>query len=105
MACIREHVTEARDPGATRQDLRRGLDRGGAAASSAYPRQIMATDPMDRKSHGQQETYDNLPDTEARRDELNAARHTKGTAGMAAQRKDGEMPFGHHARAWLDSSD
>jgi integrase len=53
--------------------------------------------------HKRQESYSSRADAEARRDELNAARHTTGTAGLAKQRKAGDLPFGHYARAWLDS--
>ncbi|WP_111511878.1 tyrosine-type recombinase/integrase [Mycobacterium kyogaense] len=49
------------------------------------------------------ETYASRPDAEARRDEINAARHVTGTASMADQRKAGDLPFGHYARAWIDS--
>lgn len=49
------------------------------------------------------ETYAHREDAEARRDELNAARHTTGTIRLAEQRKAGDLPFGHYARAWLDS--
>jgi integrase len=54
-------------------------------------------------SRAQQETYSSRDEAEARRDELNAAKHTTGTATLAAQRKAGDLPFGHNARAWLDS--
>ena len=50
-----------------------------------------------------QESYASRTEAEARRDELNAARHTTGTASLADQRKAGDLPFGHYARAWLDS--
>lgn len=40
---------------------------------------------------------------EARRDELNAARHTTGTTALAEQRKAGELPFGYYARGWRDA--
>lgn len=49
------------------------------------------------------ETYSTREAAEARRDELNAARHTTGTTALAEQRKAGDLPFGHYARAWLDS--
>jgi integrase len=49
------------------------------------------------------ETYPTREAAEARRDELNAARHTTGTSALAEQRKAGELPFGYYARAWLDS--
>jgi integrase len=49
------------------------------------------------------ERFDTREDAEARRDQLNAARHTSGTATLADQRKAGELPFGHYARAWLDA--
>jgi integrase len=49
------------------------------------------------------ETYPTREDAEARRDELNAARHTTGTTALAEQRKAGELPFGYYARGWLDA--
>lgn len=49
------------------------------------------------------ETYATREAAEARRDELNAARHTTGTTALAEQRKAGDLPFGHYAWAWLDS--
>ncbi|ULP48613.1 tyrosine-type recombinase/integrase [Mycolicibacter virginiensis] len=50
-----------------------------------------------------QETYPTREEAEARRDELNAAKHTTGTAALAEQRKAGDLPLGHYARAWLDT--
>ncbi|OBK18584.1 tyrosine-type recombinase/integrase [Mycobacterium asiaticum] len=49
------------------------------------------------------ETYPTREVAEARRDELNAARHATGTSALAEQRKAGELPFGFYARAWLDA--
>ncbi|MDO3398676.1 site-specific integrase [Mycolicibacterium neoaurum] len=49
------------------------------------------------------ETYPTRDAAEARRDELNAARHTSGTTALADQRRAGELPFGYYARGWLDS--
>lgn len=56
-----------------------------------------------QKTSTRAERFDTRDDAEARRDELNAARHTSGTASLADQRKAGELPFGHYARAWLDA--
>jgi integrase len=56
-----------------------------------------------KKSRTRAERFDTREDAEARRDALNAARHTIGTASLADQRKAGELPFGHYTRAWLDS--
>lgn len=50
-----------------------------------------------------QETYPTREEAEARRDELNAAKHTTGTAALAEQRKAGDLPLGHYAKAWLDT--
>jgi integrase len=55
------------------------------------------------KTRARQENYPTREAAEARRDELNAARHTTGTSALAEQRKAGEQPFGHYARAWLDA--
>lgn len=49
------------------------------------------------------ERFDSRAAAEARRDELNAAKHTTGTSVLSEQRKAGELPFGHYARAWLDA--
>jgi integrase len=49
------------------------------------------------------ETYPTREAAEARRDELNAARHTTGTSVLAERRKAGELPFGYYARGWLDA--
>jgi integrase len=49
------------------------------------------------------ETYPTREAAEARRDELNAARHATGTSALAEQRKAGELPFGYYACAWLDA--
>ncbi|MQY25121.1 tyrosine-type recombinase/integrase [Nocardia aurantia] len=56
-----------------------------------------------KKQVQQQETYPNREAAEARRDELNAARHTTGTSALATARKAGDLPYGYYARAWLDS--
>lgn len=56
-----------------------------------------------KKSRACQETYPTREAAEARRDELNAARHTTGTTALAQARKAGDLPFGYYARAWLDS--
>jgi integrase len=55
------------------------------------------------KTRARQESYPIREAAEARRDELNAARHTTGTSALAEQRKAGEQPFGYYARAWLDA--
>jgi hypothetical protein len=55
------------------------------------------------KMRARQENYSAREAAEARRDELNAARHTTGTSALAEQRKAGEQPFGHYARAWLEA--
>lgn len=55
------------------------------------------------KTRARQENYPTREAAEARRDELNAARHTTGTSALAEQRKAGEQPFGYYARAWLDA--
>jgi integrase len=54
-------------------------------------------------TRARQETYPTREAAEARRDELNAARHTTGTSALAEQRKAGELPFGYYARGWLDA--
>jgi integrase len=56
-----------------------------------------------KRMRARRETYPTREAAEARRDELNAARHTTGTSALAEQRKAGDLPFGYYARAWLDS--
>lgn len=56
------------------------------------------------RMRARRETYPTKEAAEARRDELNAARHTpSGTSAVADQRKAGDLPFGYYARAWLDA--
>ncbi|UJL28866.1 site-specific integrase [Mycolicibacterium vanbaalenii] len=55
-------------------------------------------------TRARRETYPTRDAAEARRDELNAAKHTyAGTSALAEQRAKGEQPFGFYARAWLDA--
>jgi integrase len=56
-----------------------------------------------KRTRNRGERYDTREAAEARRDELNAARHTTGTSSLAEQRKAGDLPFGYYARAWLDA--
>ena len=54
-----------------------------------------------KRMRARRETYPTRETAEARRDELNAARHTTGTSALAEQRKAGALPFGYYAQAWL----
>lgn len=56
-----------------------------------------------KKATNRQETFPTRELAEARRDELNAARHTNGTSALADQRIAGDLPFGHYAQAWIES--
>lgn len=56
-----------------------------------------------KKTRDRQESFATREDAEARRDELNVARHTLGTSSLADQRKAGDLPFAHYAHAWLDT--
>lgn len=58
-----------------------------------------------KKTRARQESFATREDAEARRDELNAARHTLGTSSLADQRKAGDLPFGFYADGWLKSMD
>lgn len=49
----------------------------------------------------QQENYPTREAAEARRDEINAAKHTNNAAALAERRKAGDLPFGHYAQAWI----
>ncbi|PJK24403.1 tyrosine-type recombinase/integrase [Mycolicibacterium goodii] len=55
------------------------------------------------QQRARRETYPTREVAEARRDELNAVRHTTGTSALADARKAGELPFGFYARGWLDA--
>jgi integrase len=56
-----------------------------------------------KEMRARRETYPTREAAEARRDELNAARHTTGTNALAEQREAANLPFGHYACAWLDA--
>lgn len=56
-----------------------------------------------KKKRSRQESYSCRDEAEARRDELNAARHLGGTATLAEARKLGAKPYGEWASAWLTS--
>jgi integrase len=53
------------------------------------------------KTRARQESYPTREAAEARRDELNNAKHTTGTSSLADQRKAGMLTFGHYTQAWL----
>ena len=55
-----------------------------------------------KRMRSRQESYPTRKAAEARRDELNAAKHTTGTEALADARKAGELPFGQYAKGWLD---
>lgn len=58
--------------------------------------------PIPGKMRSRQESYATRADAEARRDALNAAKHSIGGAGgLAEQRKAGALTFAHYAAAWL----
>jgi integrase len=59
--------------------------------------------PIPGKQRSRQESYPTREAAEARRDELNNAKHSTGTSALADQRKAGMLTFGHYARAWLDA--
>lgn len=58
-----------------------------------------------KKTRARQESFGTREFGEARRDELNAARQTLGTASLADKRKAGDLPFGYYADGWLKSMD
>lgn len=103
MAYIRERITKSRDNG---KPVKRYVVVWTEPVRDGFglpiPRDPNRPDGPKLTSPHQQ-TYAARADAEARRDELNAAKHTTGTAGMAAQVKAGELPFGHYVRAWLDA--
>jgi len=95
MAYIRSHETSAR---------RRGKPVKRFEVCWREP----AMDPLTRllipgRSRARQESYSTREAAEARRDELNAARHLGATTGLTEARKLGSQPFGDWATAWLAS--
>ncbi|WP_047888889.1 tyrosine-type recombinase/integrase [Rhodococcus sp. ARP2] len=65
------------------------------------------TDPANpegrKRTRNRQESFPTREAAEARRDELNAAKHTGQTSSLADQRKAGDLPFGYYAQAWIES--
>ncbi|OQQ31073.1 integrase [Prescottella equi] len=60
--------------------------------------------PEGRKlTRNRQESFPTREAAEARRDELNAAKHTGRTSALADQRRAGDLPFGYYAQAWIES--
>ncbi|AFA73679.1 phage integrase [Gordonia polyisoprenivorans VH2] len=55
------------------------------------------------KTRARQESFTTREDAEARRDELNAAKHSGQTSALAEQKKAGDLPFGYYAQAWIES--
>ncbi|WP_412475540.1 tyrosine-type recombinase/integrase [Gordonia sp. LUNF6] len=55
------------------------------------------------KLRARQESYPTRDAAEARRDELNAAKHSGTASALADQKIAGDLPFGHYAKAWIDS--
>lgn len=97
----RDNPTKEWEAGqAVRGRLDRACPRRVRPANSGQPGETEGPE-EDERSPGE------LPPTrefaEARRDELNAARHTVGTASLSEARKAGDLPFGYYAQAWLDS--
>jgi integrase len=58
-----------------------------------------------KRMRNRSERYPTREAAEARRDELNAAKHTTSTSALADAKKAGELPFGYYARGWLDEQD
>ncbi|MFE0751043.1 tyrosine-type recombinase/integrase [Gordonia sp. NPDC058843] len=56
-----------------------------------------------KRTRNRQESFATREDAEARRDELNAAKHTGQTSALAEQKKAGDLPFGYYAQAWIES--
>lgn len=55
------------------------------------------------KMRSRQESFATREDAEARRDELNAAKHSGQASALAEQKKAGDLPFGYYAQAWIES--
>lgn len=56
------------------------------------------------KHRARQESFTTREAAEARRDELNNAKHSVGgTAALADAKKAGALPFGYYAESWLDA--
>jgi integrase len=59
--------------------------------------------PIPGRMRSRQESYPTRELAEARRDELNNAKHNiGGTSALADAKKAGELPFGDYAASWLD---
>jgi len=56
-----------------------------------------------KRTRNRQESFATREEAEARRDELNAAKHSGQTSALADQKVAGDLPFGHYAKAWIDS--
>ncbi|GFG67914.1 site-specific integrase [Mycobacterium kubicae] len=59
--------------------------------------------PIPGRVRSRQESYPTREDAEARRDELNNAKHFGTTTALAEQKKAAALTFSYYARAWLDS--
>jgi integrase len=57
--------------------------------------------PIPGKQRSRQETYPPREAAEARRDELNNAKHTGTTTALADAKKAGALTFSHYAAAWV----
>ncbi|MDZ7913636.1 MAG: site-specific integrase [Rhodococcus sp. (in: high G+C Gram-positive bacteria)] len=72
--------------------------------SYGLPIPVDPANPEGRKrTRNRQESFPTREVAEARRDELNAAKHTGQTSSLADQRKAGDLPFGYYAQAWIES--
>jgi hypothetical protein len=102
MAYIRTHETAKRRNGkvAKRYEV---VWREPAIDAFGRPLPVNPAHPNGQRSCAPDRRPSASEAAEARRDELNAAKHTTGTSALTEQRKAGELPFGHYARASLDA--
>jgi len=59
--------------------------------------------PIPGRMRSRQESYPTREAAEARRDELNAAKHAGSTSALADQRKAGAQTLGYYAAAWVEA--
>ncbi len=56
-----------------------------------------------KRTRNRQESFPTREAAEARKDELNLAKHAGQTSALADQRRAGDLPFGYYAQAWIES--
>lgn len=103
MAWIKTYETKGRKRGKPVKTYR-VIWKEAECDAYGLPVPIDPQNPEGRKrTRNRQESFGTREDAEARRDELNAAKHTGQTSALAEQKKAGDLPFGYYAQAWIES--